>query len=100
MKVAGSAKKTMFVLRGMICYYGRHYWAYFYSEQHDVWFQFNDETLRKVGCFQDVIDKSVKSKAIPRILFYEQEEAIEAILTQNHKQLRSKKEFKLYYSEQ
>jgi len=39
MKVAkDAAKTTNFVFRGMICYYGRHYWAYFYSESFDTWF--------------------------------------------------------------
>ena len=28
----------LYVLRGMIQYYGRHYWAYFYSEKFDSWF--------------------------------------------------------------
>jgi len=31
-------KNSLYILRGMICYYGRHYWAYFYSETFDVWF--------------------------------------------------------------
>lgn len=28
----------LFVLRGLIVYYGKHYWAYFYSEKFDGWF--------------------------------------------------------------
>ena len=31
-----------YVIRGIIVYYGRHYWAYFYSQKFDTWFQFND----------------------------------------------------------
>ncbi len=85
MEVAETLKQTTYVLRGLICYYGRHYWAYFYSEQYDVWFQFDDEHLRKIGCFKDVIDKSVRSKAIPRILFYEREDALKSILTNNQR---------------
>ena len=60
-----------YVLRGMIVYYGRHYWAYFYSQKFDTWFQFDDEHITRTGNFADVIDKSVRGKAIPRTLFYE-----------------------------
>jgi len=28
----------LFVMRGLIVYYGKHYWAYFYSEKFDGWF--------------------------------------------------------------
>lgn len=45
-------RSCVFVLRGMICYYGRHYWAYFYSEQNDSWLKFDDEKLTKCGNFK------------------------------------------------
>lgn len=28
----------LYVMRGLIVYYGKHYWAYFYSEKFDGWF--------------------------------------------------------------
>ena len=70
----------LYVLRGMIQYYGKHYWAYFYSEKYDAWFQFDDEYLRKVGTFQQVIDKSMAGRAIPRTLFYERADVLSKIL--------------------
>ena len=33
----GSSAAT-YVMRGMIVYYGRHYYAYFYSQKFDSWF--------------------------------------------------------------
>lgn len=27
-----------YVMRGLVVYYGRHYWAYFYSQKFDTWF--------------------------------------------------------------
>ena len=64
----------------MVCYYGRHYWAYFYSEHLDSWLKFDDEKLTKVGSFQSVVDLSVKGRAVPRILFYEREDCLRGIL--------------------
>jgi ubiquitin C-terminal hydrolase len=84
MKVAENKEtKTNFIFRGMICYYGRHYWAYFYSESFDTWFQFDDEHLRKIGNFSQVIEKSMKGKAIPRVLFYEREDILDKMLLKN-----------------
>ena len=35
----GSTSNSMiYIFRGMIVYYGRHYWAYFYSQKFDAWF--------------------------------------------------------------
>ena len=65
-----------YVLRGMIVYYGRHYWAYFYSQKFDTWFQFDDEHITRTGNFADVVDKSVRGKAIPRTLFYEKQDLV------------------------
>jgi len=50
---------SSFVFRGFICYYGRHYVAYFYSEKFDSWVHFDDSHLSKVGHFQQVIDRCV-----------------------------------------
>lgn len=36
-------------LRGMICYYGKHYDVYFYSEHHRKWLVFDDATVKSVS---------------------------------------------------
>ena len=41
LQITNSAKSQMtttYVFRGVIMYYGRHYYAYFYSEKYDCWF--------------------------------------------------------------
>ena len=47
----GDDKKVckVFVFRGLICYYGLHYYAYFYSEKYDTWFRFDDNKIVKCG---------------------------------------------------
>jgi ubiquitin C-terminal hydrolase len=49
--------KNTFILRGFISYYGKHYMAYFYSEQHDYWMHLNDSKIKNVGNFEDVVEQ-------------------------------------------
>lgn len=66
----------------MIVFYGRHYMAYFYSERHDAWYQFDDENIKRVGNWADVTDRCVKGRTQPIVLFYEKQEIIVNFLTQ------------------
>ena len=50
-------KKSIFVFRGFITYYGKHYMAYFYSEKKDTWIHFNDSRMTEIGNFEAVINK-------------------------------------------
>lgn len=75
-EVSNSPSNATYILRGLIVYYGKHYWAYFYSQKFDSWFKFDDDQINKVGNFEDVIDKCVLSKAIPRTIFLEKQDLI------------------------
>ena len=78
-------------------YYGRHYYAYFYSEKYDTWFQFDDAKIRWIGNFKDVVDRCIKGNAIPRILFYERIDILQAILTENSE--GSEHKARLYFAD-
>jgi ubiquitin C-terminal hydrolase len=39
------------VLRGMICYYGKHYDAYYYCSNRHQWLVFDDATVKSVSLF-------------------------------------------------
>lgn len=84
-------RKTTFILRGFISYYGKHYMAYFYSEQHDYWMHLDDSKITEVGNFQDVVNMCIKGKELPILLFYESQSFLEDVLPDP-----SKKE-KAYY---
>ena len=75
-EVSDSPSNATYVVRGLIVYYGKHYWAYFYSQKFDTWFQFDDEHISRIGNFQDVIEKVVRAKAIPRTVFLEKQDII------------------------
>ena len=70
-----------YVLRGIICYYGRHYWAYFYSQKNDTWLKFDDEHLQQVGSWSKVVERSICGNAAPVILFYERIDIVSQFLT-------------------
>ena len=73
---------SQYVLRGLIVYYGRHYWAYFYSHKFDRWYQFNDESLSEIGNWKAVREKAITSRCIPRTVFYERQDIIVNLLTE------------------
>eukprot|EP01117_Protostelium_nocturnum_P012479 TRINITY_DN4600_c1_g1_i2.p1 TRINITY_DN4600_c1_g1~~TRINITY_DN4600_c1_g1_i2.p1 ORF type:complete len:630 (+),score=163.38 TRINITY_DN4600_c1_g1_i2:143-2032(+) len=60
-------------LKGMICYYGHHYDAYFHNKHENTWYVFDDAVVRKVeeSGFKGVKKKCVLGKFQPSLLFYE-----------------------------
>ena len=59
-------------LMGMICYQGRHYTAYFYSESCRRWLMFDDALVSDVGSsWTDVLNKCCSYSLYPSILFYQ-----------------------------
>lgn len=51
--------RTTYRLRGLVCYYGRHYVALFYSTAHKMWLLFDDSRVIEVGSWQNVINECV-----------------------------------------
>ena len=45
--------------------------AYFYSEKHDAWFQYDDENIRRIGNWTQVVERCVNGRVQPIVLFYE-----------------------------
>eukprot|EP01089_Gocevia_fonbrunei_P016773 TRINITY_DN5278_c0_g1_i1.p1 TRINITY_DN5278_c0_g1~~TRINITY_DN5278_c0_g1_i1.p1 ORF type:complete len:375 (+),score=43.23 TRINITY_DN5278_c0_g1_i1:132-1256(+) len=69
-KVVDSKEET-YTLRGMVCYYGKHYDAFFFNLEQRKWIVFDDATVKEVGStFDDVIEKCKRGHLQPSILFY------------------------------
>jgi len=67
-----SNRENPYQLRGMVCYYGRHYNAYFYSRRRQRWFVFDDTHVRAIGdSWLEVQQKCIRGRLQPSILFYE-----------------------------
>ena len=64
--------RSRHLLRGMICYYGKHYDAYFYSRSRKSWMVFDDITVKSIGMqWEDVVDRCRRGRFHPSVLFYE-----------------------------
>ena len=71
---ASSAEKgKRYKLRGIICYYLKHYAAYFYNDKEGVWFSFDDVSVQEVGSsWRDVMKKCRMGHQKPVLVFYEE----------------------------
>lgn len=66
-------ENSTYRLRGVICYYGHHYVAFFQNPQTREWLSFDDKTVKKVGKhWKDVIHKCSLGRLQPMLLWYEQ----------------------------
>lgn len=54
--------RTTYRLRGLVCYYGRHYVALFYSTAHKMWLLFDDSRVIEVGSWESVISQCVRMR--------------------------------------
>jgi ubiquitin C-terminal hydrolase len=61
---------VQYILRGMLCYYGRHYIAVFRGVES--WYFLDDQCVRDVGSWSDVKTKLIKGHNYPVMLFYEE----------------------------
>jgi hypothetical protein len=58
-------------LDGFIVFWGCHYFAYWRrSGSEDEWDSIDDATVRKVGTWEDVVEKVVQGKYMPLLLFF------------------------------
>jgi len=77
-KFEEAATKGYYHLKALICYYGRHYIAFCFSNKNNQWLYLNDKKISVVGFFwNDVVMKCIKSRFQPYLLFYETDNALE-----------------------
>eukprot|EP00605_Chrysophyceae_sp_TOSAG23-4_P000083 GSChrysophyteH1.ASY1.ANO1.85.1 assembled CDS len=74
---SGSSTDTVnngpvYLFRGMVCYYGLHYVSIF-QENEDVnnYLLFDDQRVRHIGDFAEVVETAVKARYQPVLLLYE-----------------------------
>lgn len=73
--VAVAPNGPSYALRGMVCYYGLHYVSIFLDAQEDnVFLLFDDQRVRPIGNWADVINLCVRSLYQPVLLIYELED--------------------------
>ncbi|XP_041998027.1 uncharacterized protein LOC121747930 isoform X1 [Salvia splendens] len=58
-------------LVSVVCYYGQHYHCFAYSRDHEHWMMYDDNTVKVIGCWNDVIAMCERGHLQPQVLFYE-----------------------------
>jgi hypothetical protein len=62
----------VYQLRGIVCFFGRHYISYFYRPLAKKWVCFDDSSHREVGSdWSSVADKVKAGRYQPSVIFYE-----------------------------
>ncbi|ETV86447.1 hypothetical protein H257_01643 [Aphanomyces astaci] len=64
--------ESIYVFRGMVCYYGQHYVSFFKSQSkaHE-WYLFDDVQVHKIGSWDEVRRRIERGCYQPTILFWE-----------------------------
>lgn len=70
------SKRQSYVFRGMVCYYGKHYISIFQASSNGGkgvphFLLFDDQNIRPLGGWDDVVEEAVKSMYQPVLLLYE-----------------------------
>ncbi|WOL03975.1 hypothetical protein Cni_G12695 [Canna indica] len=65
----GIDKGSKHSLVSVVCYYGQHYHCFAY--EYDQWVMYDDQTVKVIGCWKDVITMCEKGHLQPQVLFFE-----------------------------
>eukprot|EP01117_Protostelium_nocturnum_P001079 TRINITY_DN11405_c0_g1_i1.p1 TRINITY_DN11405_c0_g1~~TRINITY_DN11405_c0_g1_i1.p1 ORF type:complete len:633 (-),score=181.22 TRINITY_DN11405_c0_g1_i1:50-1948(-) len=67
--------QSWYKLRGMICYYGKHYIVFLYNERRREWMVYDDVTVKGLGNnWVELQQRMIRGKLQPSVLFYECEQ--------------------------
>jgi len=96
MKKKSGNNNNKYLLRGLICYYGKHYKAYFFSPSWKRWLCFNDAKISVIGeTWASVVAHCVEGRFQPYLLFYEQQtQVLESLKKTPISQTKQQKEKK------
>lgn len=68
----GTPPGSLYRLRAMVCYYGRHYSAFArLPELGDRWVMFDDSSASAIGAWAQVRQRCEGGRVQPSVLFYE-----------------------------
>ncbi|KAL1187950.1 hypothetical protein V5N11_009264 [Cardamine amara subsp. amara] len=67
----GLDPKSTYSLVSMVCYYGQHYHCFAYSHEHNRWIMYDDQTIKVIGSWSDVLSMCERGHLQPQVLLYE-----------------------------
>ena len=79
LRQAGDGTGSDYELQGVVCYYGRHYLAFFWSPAYGGWLMFDDRRVFLVGEWEELCQRACAGKLQPILVFYQQPQGAEAL---------------------
>ncbi|CAH9144076.1 unnamed protein product [Cuscuta epithymum] len=67
----GLDPKIKHCLVSVVCYYGQHYHCFAYSHSHEQWIMYDDQTVKVIGSWVDVVTMCERGHLQPQLLFFE-----------------------------
>ncbi|EOA23393.1 hypothetical protein CARUB_v10016569mg [Capsella rubella] len=67
----GLDPKSTYSLVSMVCYYGQHYHCFSFSHEHNRWIMYDDQTVKVIGSWSDVLSMCERGHLQPQVLLYE-----------------------------
>ncbi|KAL6524362.1 hypothetical protein OROHE_016033 [Orobanche hederae] len=67
----GLDQQTRHRLVSVVCYSGMHYHCFAYSHDHERWILYDDETVKVIGDWNDVLTKCERGRIQPQLLLFE-----------------------------
>ncbi|KVH98696.1 protein of unknown function DUF627, N-terminal [Cynara cardunculus var. scolymus] len=71
MRAQVDGQQTKALVDTGVCYYGQHYHCFAYSHDHERWMMYDDNTVKVIGSWEDVLKMCEKGHLQPQVLFYE-----------------------------
>ena len=68
---------SRYIFKGMVCFAGSHYLAFFYSMRRNAWIEFDDNRVIVIYDWSEVLGKVIKGRMAPVLLFYELDAALD-----------------------
>lgn len=67
----GLDPKNTHSLVSVVCYYGQHYHCFAYSHERECWVMYDDNTVKVIGGWADVLTMCERGHLQPQVLFFE-----------------------------
>ncbi|XP_022852661.1 uncharacterized protein LOC111374241 [Olea europaea var. sylvestris] len=55
----------------VVCFYGQHYVSFAYKHDHQQWIMYDDEIVKEIGGWNDVLNMCERALLQPQVLFFE-----------------------------
>lgn len=79
LRQADGSDAPQYELCGVVCYYGRHYLAFFWSAVYGGWLMFDDRRVFLVGGWEELCQRACAGKLQPILVFYQQPGGVDAL---------------------